>query len=71
MLRTYKALINNDRVKWLEEKPDNLTGKNNVFATVTILDKEIEEQKENKNSLIEFFQNSPLYNSGIDLERKP
>jgi hypothetical protein len=71
MLRTYKALINNDRLKWLEEKPDNLTHKNNVFAYVTILDNDIEEQKENKNSLTEFFQNSPLYNSGIDLERKP
>jgi hypothetical protein len=72
MLRTYKAIINNDRLKWLEEKPDNLVDKKNIFVYVTILDKkekEIEEQKENKNTLIDFFQNSPLYNSGIDLER--
>ena len=32
--------------------------------------KKVEKQKkEDKNNLVEFFENSPLYNSGIDLER--
>jgi len=34
------------------------------------LDKISEKQKnEEKNNLVEFFENSPLYNSGINLER--
>ncbi len=27
------------------------------------------QKKEDKNNLVEFFENSPLYNSGINLER--
>ena len=29
----------------------------------------VEIENESQNSLVEFFENSPLYNSGIDLER--
>ena len=69
MLRTYKAIINNDRLKWLEERPRNLNGAKNFFVHVTILDKELPENKRKKNTLVEFFQKSPLYDSGIELER--
>jgi len=67
MLRTYKAVINNDRLKWLEEKPARLS--KNVFVHVTILEKESPEYEKDQGTLVEFFQNSPLYDSGIDLDR--
>jgi hypothetical protein len=69
MLRTYKAIINNDRLKWLEEKPRNLERTKKFFAHVTILDEELPENKKKNGTLVEFFQKSPLYDSGIDLER--
>lgn len=67
MLRTYKAIISNDRLKWLDDKPARL-GKN-VFVHVTILEKESPKYEKVQSTLVEFFQNSPLFASGIDLER--
>jgi hypothetical protein len=71
MLRTYKAILNDDKLKWLEEKPDCSTKDKDAFVIVTILDREIpgEIDKSNANTLVEFFKNSPLYGSQIDLER--
>lgn len=71
MLRTYKAILNDDKLKWLEEKPDSSTKEEEAFVFVTILDREIPEEidRSNANTLVEFFKNSPLYGSQIDLER--
>lgn len=71
MLRTYKAILNDDKLKWLEEKPDRSTIDKDAFVIVTILDREIPEEidKTNTNTLVEFFKNSPLHGSQIDLER--
>lgn len=70
MLRTYKAIINNDRLQWLEEKPRSLNSAKKVLVHVTILDRKLPAQKKKKCSLVEFFRDSPLYASGIELERK-
>jgi hypothetical protein len=67
MLKTYKAMINNEHLEWLEEQP-GIPGRS-ILAYVTILDNPPPCEEENKNSLIEFFQNSPLYGLSIDLER--
>jgi hypothetical protein len=72
MLRTYKAIMSSNRLKWMEEEPMTINEEKDIFVYVTILDKDVQAQKiqrENKNTLIDFFENSPLYNSGIDLER--
>jgi hypothetical protein len=69
MLRTYKAIINNDRLQWLEEKPRSLTAAKKLLVHVTILDRKLPEKKKKECSLVEFFKNSPLYASGIELER--
>jgi hypothetical protein len=36
---------------------------------VTILDRKSPEKRKKKGSLVEFFKDSPLYASGIDLEK--
>lgn len=69
MLRTYKAIINNDRLKWLDKKPPDIKRTQNVFVQVTIIDKELPGTDEKKETLVGFFRNSPLYNSGIDMSR--
>jgi hypothetical protein len=38
MLRTYKALLKKDKLKWVEEVPDNFTRNNEAVVFVTILD---------------------------------
>jgi hypothetical protein len=74
MLSTYKAIVSNDRLEWLEEKPRNLAKNRSFLVHVTILDKEINNEKEGKDSrqesLTDFFRRSPLYDSGILLERE-
>lgn len=69
MLKTYKAVINKDRLQWLEERPHNLSSAKKVLVHVTILERKLTEKKK-KESLVEFFKNSPIYASGSDLERE-
>ncbi|HON77555.1 MAG TPA: hypothetical protein PK544_03620 [Spirochaetota bacterium] len=68
MLKTYKAQINKNSIQWIDEKPEELQKNNSIIAYVTILE---DEKKRNvsKNSLIEFFRNSPFCDSEIDLSR--
>lgn len=74
MLRTYKAIIKSDnRLKWFEEQPEITVKDKELFVYVTILEQDAPRPiKSNKarNTLVEFFRNSPLYDSGIDLERE-
>jgi hypothetical protein len=55
----------------LEEKPPQLGENKNVYVQVTVLDEDEQDRKPQniKNSLVEFFRESPLYNLDIDLER--
>lgn len=69
MLKTYKAIIDNDRLHWLEERPLNLSTRKKQLVHVTVLDREFPEIKKN-GTLVEFFSNSPLYASGIEFDRK-
>jgi hypothetical protein len=73
MLRTYKAILKDDNLKWVDEKPDNLSMINKSLVYVTILDEdipgEIPDREKNTNTLVDFFKNSPLYGSQLDLER--
>lgn len=73
MLRTYKAILKDDKLKWVDEKPDNLSMINKSLVYVTILDEdipgEIPDREKNTNTLVDFFKNSPLYGSQLDLER--
>ncbi len=70
MLRTYKAIINNDRLHWLEERPPHLRHNQEQLVHVTVLDKELLPDKKQNGSLVDFFLKSPLYSSGINLERE-
>ncbi len=71
MIRSYKAIVTNDRLEWLEEKPPQLDENQNVYVQVTVLDREMPDSKPQKksNTLVEFFRESPLYALNIDLER--
>jgi len=73
MLRTYKAVLKDDKLKWVDEKPGNLPGINKSLVYVTILDEDAPGEKadreKNTNTLVDFFKNSPLYGSQLDLER--
>jgi hypothetical protein len=69
MLRTYKAIIKNDRLQWLEEKPCNVSRAKSQLVHVTVLDRKFLGNKKKSGTLVEFFQKSPLYGSGIDLDR--
>ena len=71
MLRSYKAIVTNDRLKWIEEKPPQLDEDRDVYVQVTVLDNKLpgSKQQEKTNTLVEFFRESPLYGSDIDLER--
>jgi len=68
MLKTYKAQINKNSIKWIEDKPEELSKNDSIIAYVTIL-KNDEKKYKSKDSLVDFFRNSPLCDSGIDLER--
>ncbi len=69
MLRTYKAILNNDRLQWLEERPRSLNGTKKQLVHIAILDKTVSTKKKENDTQVEFFQKSPLFASGIDLER--
>ncbi|MCP4147293.1 MAG: hypothetical protein GY757_06035 [bacterium] len=69
MSKTYKAIINNESLKWLEVKPVILAKKEKVLVHVLIPDDE-DMQIKNRETFVEFLQNSPLCNSGLDLERE-
>jgi len=68
MLKTYKAQIHKNSIKWIDDKPEELTKNNSIIAYVTILNNETKQNK-SKDSLVNFFRNSPLSDSEIDLER--
>jgi len=68
MLKTYKAQINKNSIQWIDEKPEELQKNNSIIAYVTILEDE-KKQNASKGSLVEFFRNSPFFDSGIDLTR--
>lgn len=69
MLKTYKAIINNDRLKWLDDCPQNSDNKKDMLVHVTVIDEDIPESIQSKGNLVDFFRQSPLYQSGIDLGR--
>jgi len=68
MLRTYKAQIKKNSIKWIDDKPEELQKNDSFIVYVTILKNE-EKKNSTKDSLINFFRNSPLYDLDIDLER--
>jgi len=69
MLKTYKAIINNDRLHWLEEKPNFLKHTQKKLVYVTVLDNNPPDIKKNNDTLVDFFMQSPLYASDINLDR--
>lgn len=68
MLKTYKAKINKNSIKWIEDKPEELTKSDSFIAYVTIINNE-EKKKTGSPSLVDFFRTSPLCDSDIKLER--
>ncbi|MCK4761634.1 MAG: hypothetical protein KAW12_05495 [Candidatus Aminicenantes bacterium] len=68
MLRTYRALLKRDKLKWVDEVPGNLSKDKGAFVFVTILDKDMPGSA-GKDSLVEFFKSSLLYDSQLDLKR--
>ncbi|HPF07813.1 MAG TPA: hypothetical protein P5120_17095 [Spirochaetota bacterium] len=68
MLKTYKAQIKKNSIKWLDDKPEESQKNDSFIVYVTILKNE-EKKNSTKDSLINFFSNSPLYDLDIDLER--
>ena len=68
MLKTYKAQINKNSIQWIDEKPEELQKNNSIIAYVTILE-DGKKRNASKNTLVEFFRNSPFCDSEIDLSR--
>ena len=68
MLKTYKAKINKNSIKWIDDKPEEAQKSDSFVAYVTIL-KDDKKQDSKKESLVDFFKNSPLYDLELDLER--
>ena len=68
MLKTYKAEINKNSIKWIDDKPEESKKTDTFMAYVTIIKNE-EKDKTSSGTLVDFFRNSPLYDSGIELER--
>ncbi len=68
MLKTYKARIIRDSIKWIDDKPEELIKDDTIIAYVTIIENK-GKAIETPNSLVDFFRNSPLCDSGIDLQR--
>lgn len=68
MLKTYKAQIKKNFIEWIDDKPDELYKSDSLIAYVTIL-KEDKKQDIKKESLVDFFKNSPLFDLELDLER--
>lgn len=60
MLKTYKAQIEKNSIKWIDDKPEELQKSDSFIAYVTIIE---DEKKKNTSggSLVDFFRNSPLY----------
>jgi hypothetical protein len=69
MLRTYKAKLNNNIIKWVDEKPEDISNNETFFVHVTIVDKEKLMNSFSKENLVDFFKNSPLYGMELDIER--
>lgn len=70
MLRTYKALLHDDKLKWMDDVPVDLRKEEDALVYVTILDEHDHEEAAQNGSLVDFFLNSPLYGSQIDLARE-
>jgi len=68
MLKTYKAQIKKDSIQWVDDKPEELNKEDTLFAYVTIIQSN-KNSNQSPKSLVDFFRNSPLFDSGIDLGR--
>ncbi|MFW5751961.1 MAG: hypothetical protein ACOCW8_01340 [bacterium] len=68
MLKTYKAQIKKDSIQWVDDKPEELNKEDTLFAYVTIIQSD-KKNNQSPKSLVDFFRNSPLFDSGIDLGR--
>lgn len=68
MLKTYKAKISKNSIKWVDDKPEELAKNDTFIAYVTIINNE-EKKSESPDTLVDFFRNSPLCDSDIELER--
>ena len=68
MATTYQAEIHGNKIRWIDPIPDNLSNKD----THKVIIKFWERNKEtsNKNDMVEFFQNSPLFGIDLEVERK-
>jgi len=71
MLKTYKAEIKNNSIKWLGDKPEEKNNNPKYTVYITLLDSENENSNDNKKSSItDFFKNSPLADiEDLKLER--
>lgn len=67
MLKKYKAQIKKNTIEWIDEQPEELKKNHTIIAYVTILKNE--NKKNASNTLVDFFRNSPLYNSNIEFDR--
>jgi len=68
MLKTYKAKISRNKIKWIDDRPEEFEKNDTLNAYVTIINNS-DKKTASLHSLVDFFRNSPLCDSGIEIER--
>lgn len=67
MLNTYQAELYKGKINWIDPIPKEISKDCVYKVKIQILERE--DKKQFKNDLVEFFQNSPLKEIELDLER--
>jgi hypothetical protein len=67
-MRTFKAILQNNRIKWPGDKPKEIQTSKSYNVEIKIIDEE--QDLTPKNDLVEFFRNSPFFGVELDLTRK-
>ena len=66
-METFKAVLQNNRIKWRGKKPKEIKTTKTYSVEIKIIEEE--EVQVPKNDLVEFFRNSPFYGVELDLNR--
>ncbi len=67
MLNTYQAELYKDKIKWIDKKPEDISNHHIYRVQIQILKNT--DLKNEINDLVEFFQNSPLSEIDLNIDR--
>ena len=67
MLKTYLAKLKQNKLQWIDDKPESDSKSESVLVYVTIVNED-KKSKKSKSNIVEFFKNSPLYDSNLEID---